>query len=231
MTPTTTLPGGTAWDALLGASANGTPGAVKMFLLLTALSFATSAVVCMTSFTRMVVVLGLLRQGLGLPQLPPNQVMVGMALLLTMFVMAPTAQRVEQDALVPWLEDRMDTRTAAANASSAVKAFMMKHAQEPDLRLFVELSHTARPARGEDLPLSVVAPAFMLSELSTAFRMGLYVLVPMLVVDLLVASVLMSLGMMMVPPTLISLPLKLAVFVLADGWRLVVTALVRSFGA
>jgi flagellar biosynthetic protein FliP len=219
-----------AWDALVGAS-QATPGTVKMFLLLTVLSFATAALVCMTSFTRMVVVLGLLRQGLGLPQLPPNQVLVGLALILTFFVMGPTLQTVEQQALTPWLDDKMDTRTAANHAADALKTFMLRNTQEADLRLFVELSGTQRPSRGDALGLAVVAPAFVLSELATAFRMGLYVLVPMLIVDLLVASILMSMGMMMVPPTLISLPLKLAVFVLADGWRLVVSALVKSFGA
>jgi flagellar biosynthesis protein FliP len=202
---------------------------VKLFLLLTALSFATALLVSVTSFTRIVIVLSFLRQALGTPQLPPNQVIVGLALVLSAFVMAPTGQRVYGEALQPYLEDRMAPGEALEHASGPLKAFMLRQTRERDLELFYQISGEARPRHGQELPISIVMPAFMVSELTTAFRMGLFLYVPLLLVDLLVASILMSMGMMMIPPTLVSLPIKIAVFVMADGWRLVVAALVRSF--
>lgn len=203
--------------------------AVKLFLLLTALSFAAALLVSLTSFTRIVIVMSFVRQGLGTPQLPPNQVLLGLSLVLTGFVMAPTATKVWDDALGPYLEDKLAPEEAFKRASVPVRAFLLKQTRSEDLRLFYEASGRPRPDRGEEVPLTVAAPAFMVSELTTAFRMGLFVYVPMLVIDLLVATVLMSLGMMMVPPTLVSLPLKVGVFLLADGWHLLAGALLRSF--
>ncbi|WP_373049424.1 flagellar type III secretion system pore protein FliP [Vulgatibacter sp.] len=203
--------------------------AVKLFLLLTLLSFAAAILVSLTSFTRIVIVLSFLRQALGTPQLPPNQVLIGLALALSAFVMAPTATRVYEAGLGPYLADAMDAGTAFERASVPLREFLLRHTRENDLRLFYEIAGAERPARGEEIPLTVAVPAFMVSELTTAFRMGLLVYVPLLLVDLIVAAILMSLGMMMVPPNLISLPVKLGIFLLADGWHLVVSSLVRSF--
>jgi len=202
---------------------------VKLFLLFTALSFASALLVSVTSFTRIVIVLSFLRQALGTPQLPPNQVVIGLALVLSGFVMSPTASRVYDGALGPYLEDRIQPATAMERASAPLREFMLRQTREQDLQLFYELSSRDRPARGEEIPMSVVMPAFMVSELTTAFRMGLFIYVPLLLVDLLVAAMLMSMGMMMVPPTMIALPLKIAIFLMADGWRLVVASLARSF--
>jgi flagellar biosynthetic protein FliP len=202
---------------------------VKLFLLFTALSFASALLVSVTSFTRIVIVLSFLRQALGTPQLPPNQVVVGLALVLSAFVMAPTANRVWTDGLGPYLDDRIEPAAAIEKASGPLREFMLKQTREQDLQLFYEISNRARPTHGDEIPMTVVMPAFMVSELTTAFRMGLFLYVPLLLVDLLVAAMLMSMGMMMVPPTMIALPLKIAIFLMADGWRLVVASLARSF--
>lgn len=218
-------------ESALGAVMDPAPSSVlKLFLLLTVLSFAPAIVMSMTAFARIAIVMSLLRQALGAPQLPPNQIVVGISLFLTFFIMAPTLEVVHDEAIEPFLEDRIGYREAGEAASAPMKAFMLKQTRAEDLALFLEISGQARPHRGEDMPIHVVVPAFMVSELTTAFKMGLYVFLPLLVVDVLVASVMMSLGMMMVPPSMISLPAKLAVFVLADGWHLIVTSLVRSFG-
>ena len=202
---------------------------VKLFLLLTVLSFATALLVSVTSFTRIVIVLSFLRQALGAPQVPPNQVVVGLAVVLSAFVMAPTATRVWDTGLGPFLEDRITQGEAIERASGPLREFMLRQTRDQDLALFYEIAHRPRPASGEPIPMSIVTPAFMVSELTTAFRMGLFVYVPLVIVDLLVAAILMSMGMMMVPPTLIALPLKIGLFVMADGWRLVVASLARSF--
>jgi flagellar biosynthetic protein FliP len=212
------------------ALAGGGSSAVKIFLLVTALSFASALVLSLTCFTRIIIVLSFLRQALGTPQLPPNQVLAGLSLFLTIFIMAPTASRVHQDALGPYLDDKIDARTALERGQGPLRDWMLKQTRDDDLRLFFEVSGQARPARGDAMPMTVVIPAFMISELGTAFRMGLYLFVPMLLVDVLIASVLMSLGMMMVPPQMIALPLKIGIFLLAGGWHLVVSSLVRSFG-
>jgi len=203
---------------------------VKLFLLLTALSFATALLVSVTSFTRMIIVLSFLRQALGTPQLPPNQVLLGLALILSFFVMGPTANRVYAEALTPYMEDRIGHAEALEKASVPLREFMLKQTRDQDLQLFYEISGRERPAAADTMPMSVVMPAFMISELTTAFRMGLFLYIPLLLVDVLVATLLMSMGMMMVPPTLIALPVKVALFLMADGWRLVVSSLVRSFG-
>lgn len=216
-------------DPLVQAVASGSTTTVKVFLLLTAMSFATAALLSLTSFTRIIIVLSFLRQALGAPQLPPNQVLLGLSLFLTAFIMAPTANELNERALAPFLDDKMHYRQAAAVGSEVIKGFLLKHTREDDLKTFYEISGTERPARGDDIPLTIAAPAFMVSELTTAFQMGLYVFIPLVLVDLLVASVLMALGMQMVPPTVVALPLKIGIFLLADGWRLVLSALARSF--
>jgi flagellar biosynthesis protein FliP len=220
-----------AADAALQVSVNGGGSApVKLFLLFTALSFASALLVSVTSFTRIVIVLGFLRQALGTPQAPPNQVLVGMALCLSFFVMGPTASQVYATALRPYLEDRIGPEEALERAALPAREFMLRQTREQDLAVFYDIAGRERPREGEVIPMSIVIPSFMISELTTAFRMGLFLYVPMLVVDLLVSSLLMSMGMMMVPPTLIALPVKLGVFLMADGWRLVISSLARSFG-
>ena len=212
------------------ALSGGGSSAVKIFLLVTALSFASALVLSLTSFTRIIIVLSFLRQALGTPQLPPNQVLTGLSLFLTIFIMAPTASRVHRDALAPFLDDKIDAAQALERGQGPLREWMLKQTRDDDLRLFFEVAGQARPARGDALPMTVVIPAFMISELGTAFRMGLYLFIPMLLVDILIAAVLMSLGMMMVPPQMIALPLKIGIFLLAGGWHLVVSSLVRSFG-
>jgi flagellar biosynthesis protein FliP len=216
----------TGAELALGA---GGSSAVKIFLILTVLSFGTALLLSVTSFTRIIIVFSFLRQALGTPQLPPNQVLMGLSLFLTFFIMAPTAKRVHESALKPLLDDKISVGEALERAEGPLSEWMFKQTKEEDLKLFFEISHSARPNRGEAIPFTVMVPAFMVSELGTAFRMGLFVFIPMILVDLLVATILMSLGMMMVPPTLISLPLKIGVFLLAGGWNLVVSSLVRSF--
>ena len=211
------------------ALASGGSGAVKIFLLVTALSFASALVLSLTSFTRIIIVLSFLRQALGTPSLPPNQILAGLSLFLTFFIMAPTATRIHNEALGPYLDDKITPAEALERGSKPLREWMLKQTKDDDLRLFFEVSNTPRPARGELLPMTVVIPAFMVSELSTAFRMGLYLFIPMLLIDVLIASVLMSLGMSMVPPQMISLPLKIGIFLLAGGWHLMISSLVRSF--
>ena len=203
--------------------------AVKIFLILTALSFGSAILVSVTAFTRVTIVLSFLRQALGTPQLPPNQVLLGLSLFLTLFIMAPVATRVHEQALKPLMDDKITVAEALTRAEQPISAWMLRQTREDDLRLFFDISGRTAPHRGDPIPFTVLAPAFMISELATAFRMGLYLFIPMLLIDLLIASILMSLGMMMVPPTLIALPLKLGVFLLAGGWNLVVSSLVRSF--
>jgi flagellar biosynthetic protein FliP len=203
--------------------------ALKIFFILTALSFAPAILISLTAFTRTIVVLSFLRQALGTQQLPPNQVLVGMALFLTFFIMQPTADQIYEDAAKPFLDDEIGYQEAASRAKEPLQTFMLKHTDEEDLRLFYSMAGNGRPIQGDTIPFTVIVPAFMLSELTTAFRMGLSLFIPMLLIDLLVASLLMALGMMMMPPTMVSLPLKIGVFVLADGWYLVVGSLAGSF--
>lgn len=218
-------------EGALSVAMDPTPSsALKLFLLLTVLSFAPALVLSVTSFARIVIVLSLLRQAIGAPQLPPNPVVIGLSLFLTFFVMAPTLRTVNDTAIEPFFEDRIGYREAGELAAGPLKEFMLRQTRAEDIALFLELSGAERPSRGADIPIHVVVPAFLISELTTAFKMGLYLFLPLLLVDLLVAAVLMSLGMMMVPPSMISLPVKLAVFVLADGWHLIVTSIVKSFG-
>jgi flagellar biosynthetic protein FliP len=218
-----------AADNPLTLTLGGGSSAVKLFLLLTVLSFATALLVSITSFTRIVIVISFARQALGTPSLPPNQVVMALALAMSGFVMAPTATEVNRVALTPYFDDQMTASEAIDAASTPVRDFMLRQTRPDDLRMFYEASNLPRPTRAETVPMTVAVPAFMVSELTTAFRMGLSIFIPMLIIDLLVSTVLMALGMMMVPPNLISLPLKIGVFLLADGWHLLVGSLIKSF--
>lgn len=225
-------------DASAGVSVtiNGAPGSgpsmgtsLQVLLLFTVLSLAPSILIMTTSFVRIVIVLGFLRSALTLQQ-PSNQIIIALSLFLTFFVMSPTLDRLHDEAIAPLRSGEIAADDAAAKAGSVMREFMLKHTREDELRLFIQLSQQeAAYTSPEEVPLRVVVPAFMLSELKTAFQMGLLVLLPFLVIDLVVASTLMSLGMMMLPPTVVTLPLKIMVFVLADGWTLLVRSIVQSF--
>jgi len=213
----------------LGSGAGLTERVVQLVGLMTVLSLAPSIVIMTTSFVRIVVVLSLLRTALGLQQSPPNSVIISLALFLTAIVMGPTLDQSYQQGVKPLLNKQMELPQAFDAASAPVKRFMLTQVNRDDLALFVRLSKIPRPATAADTPLRVVTPAFMISELKRAFEIGFLLFVPFLVIDLVVASVLMSMGMMMLPPVTVSLPFKLIFFVLVDGWRLVCGSLVESF--
>jgi flagellar biosynthetic protein FliP len=202
---------------------------LQIFLLMTVLSLAPAILVMLTSFTRIVIVLGLLRRALGTNQMPPNQVMIGLALFLTFFIMAPVWQKINHTALQPYLEKRIDHHQAFTNAVKPLREFMFKQTREKDLSLFVDIAKVNRPKNSDDIPIKVLIPSFIISEVKTAFQIGFLLYVPFLIIDMVVASVLLSMGMMMLPPIMISLPFKLMVFVLSDGWYLLVGSLVKSF--
>ena len=201
---------------------------VQTLLFFTALSFLPAVLLLMTSFTRIIIVLSLLRQALGLQTTPPNQVLIGMSLFLTLFVMGPTLERVYQEAYKPYSEQRLSLEDAVAKGGNPLRTFMTRQTREADLALFGRLAHV--DAAPKDMPMRVLIPAFVTSELKTAFQVGFLVFIPFLVIDLIVASVLMSMGMMMLSPVLVALPFKLMLFVLADGWNLLAGSLVASFG-
>lgn len=203
---------------------------VKLLVLLTLLSLVPAFLLTMTSFTRIIIVLSLLRSALGINQTPPNQVLIGLALFLTIFIMSPVYSQINRQAIQPYLANELTQEEAWDRAAAPVRDFMLKQTREKDLKLFIELSNTPRPKNKEDVPLSVLVPAFVISELKTAFQMGFLIYVPFLVIDMVVASTLMSMGMFMLPPVIISLPFKLLLFVMVDGWHLVVKSLVESFG-
>lgn len=202
---------------------------IQTLVLLTSLSFLPAALLMMTGFTRVIIVLGLLRTALGTATSPPNQVLVGLSLFLTLFVMSPVLDRVYNDAYKPLSENRISLEQAAERASGPIKAFMLKQTREKDLALFAQLARTPEMQGPEDVPLRVLVPAFVTSELKTAFQIGFTIFIPFLIIDLVVASVLMAMGMMMVPPATISLPFKLMLFVLVDGWQLLLGSLAQSF--
>jgi flagellar biosynthetic protein FliP len=199
--------------------------------IVTILSLAPSILIMMTCFTRIVVVLSLLRTAIGIQQSPPNSVIVSLSLFLTFFVMAPTFTDIYANAVQPMIEQKIDTTEALTRASDPIKKFMAGHTRNEDLRLFIDMAKTTTPATPQAAPLQALVPAFMLSELKRAFEIGFLIFVPFLVIDMAVASILMSMGMMMLPPIVISLPFKLIFFVLVDGWRLVAGSLVASYGA
>jgi flagellar biosynthesis protein FliP len=213
----------------LGSGAGLTDRVVQLVGLLTVLSLAPSIVIMTTSFVRIVVVLSLLRTALGLQQSPPNAVIISLSLFLTAIVMGPTFEASYQDGIKPLLDHQIELPQAFDASSAPVKTFMLSQVDRGDLDLFVRLSKIPRPAKMADTPIRVVTPAFMISELKRAFEIGFLLFVPFLVIDLVVASVLMSMGMMMLPPVVVSLPFKLIFFVLVDGWRLVAGSLVQSF--
>lgn len=202
--------------------------AVQIVIVMTLLSLAPSIVLLMTSFTRIVIVLGFVRTAIGVPSAPSNQIILGLALFLTFFIMGPVFDRVQKDALQPYLDGHITATDALDRAGEPLKEFMLKQTRTTDLEYFLELGGFG-PTAVKNLPLRVVIPSFVISELQTAFQMGFLLFLPFLVIDFLVASILMSLGMMMMPPNVVSLPFKLLLFVLVDGWHLIVRSLVESF--
>lgn len=202
---------------------------LQIFFLMSVLSLAPAIMIMLTSFTRIVIVLSLLRRALGTQQMPPNQVMIGLALFLTFYIMTPVWQTVNHNAIQPYLEKKIDQQQAFDNAARPLREFMFKQTREKDLALFVDIAAVKRPRNMNDIPTKVLIPSFIISEVKTAFQIGLLLYVPFLIIDMVVASVLLSMGMMMLPPIMISLPFKLMVFVLADGWYLLVGSLVKSF--
>ncbi|HET6464964.1 MAG TPA: flagellar type III secretion system pore protein FliP [Nitrospiria bacterium] len=203
--------------------------AIQILMLLAVLSLAPALIIMVTSFTRIVVVLSFLRQALGTQQSPPNQVLIGLALFLTVFVMSPVWQRVNSEALQPYLAEKISQSEAIDRGVEPLRQFMFRQVREKDLALFVELSKGPSPKAPSDISTQVLIPSFMISELRTAFQIGFVIYLPFLIIDIVVASILMSMGMMMVPPVMVSLPFKLILFVLADGWYLIVGSLVKSF--
>lgn len=203
---------------------------LQLVILLTILTLAPAILILITSFTRIIVVLSFIRSSLATQQMPPNQVLIGIALFLTFFVMAPTFQQVNTSAVQPYLKGEIKQETALKNAMDPMRKFMFKQTREKDLALFVKMSEIERPRNFKDIPNYVLIPAFVISELKTAFQIGFIIFVPFLVIDMVVASALMSMGMMMLPPMMISLPFKILLFVLVDGWNLVIQSLIMSFG-
>ena len=213
----------------LGTGAGLTERVVQLIGLMTVLSLAPSIVIMTTAFVRIVVVLSLLRTALGLQQAPPNAVIISLAIFLTAIVMQPTLQKSYDDGIKPLMDQQIELPAAFDAAGAPIKTFMLSQVDREDLALFIKLSKIPKPAKAADTPLQVVTPAFMISELKRAFEIGFLLFIPFLVIDLVVASVLMSMGMMMLPPVVVSLPFKLIFFVLVDGWRLVCGSLVESF--
>lgn len=202
---------------------------IQLLLLLTVLTLAPSIIILMTSFTRLVVVFSILRTALGMQQSPPTQVLVGLALFLTFFIMAPVIEQVNETALEPYMAEKITQREAFDLAAAPTKAFMLEQTREKDLMLFMDMAGIDGFGSATEVPLHVLVPAFVISELRVAFQIGFMLFLPFLIVDLIVASVLMSMGMMMLPPVMISLPIKLLLFVLTDGWHLIVESVVRGY--
>jgi flagellar biosynthetic protein FliP len=202
---------------------------LQLVLLLTLLSFLPAILVTMTCFTRIVIVFHFLRQALGTMEVPSNQILVGLSLFLTMFVMAPVGERINTAALQPAIAGQIDVAEALARATPPMREFMLKQTRETDLALFVEVAKEARPVAPQDLPMTVVIPAYVISEIKTGFQMGFFLFVPFLLIDLIVSTTLLSMGMLQLPPAMIALPFKLLLFVMIDGWGLVIGSLIRSF--
>ena len=202
---------------------------VKLLLLLTVLLIAPSILILMTCFTRIIVVLSFVRTSLATQQMPPNQVLIGLALFLTFFIMAPVFHDVYDEALEPLFDEKITLDEAYTNASVPMKDFMAKHTRQKDLALFMNYNKLEKPETVEDIPITTLVPAFAISELKTAFQMGFMIFVPFLIIDMAVASILMSMGMMMLPPVMISLPFKILLFVLVDGWYLITHSILDGF--
>jgi len=203
--------------------------AIEILLLLTVISLAPAILVTLTSFTRIIVVFSLLRRSMGTMQMPPNQVMIGLALFLTLFVMAPVFNQINDQALKPFLAEKISQQEAYDRGIQPLRDFMLNQTREKDLALFAHFAKIERPKGPSDVPTYVIIPAFIISELKTAFQMGFLIYLPFLIIDMVVASVLMSMGMLMLPPIMISLPFKILLFVMVDGWNLVVRSLIMSF--
>jgi flagellar biosynthetic protein FliP len=202
---------------------------LQIFLLMTVLSLVPAILIMVTSFSRIVIVLSLVRRALGTNTLPSNQIVIGLALFLTIFIMAPVWQKINADALQPYLDKKISNQQAFESAVSPLREFMFKQTREKDLALFVDIAKLKRPENVNDIPTTVLIPSFIISEIKTAFEIGLLLYVPFLIIDMVVAAVLLSMGMMMLPPIMVSLPFKLLLFVVADGWYLLVGSLVKSF--
>ena len=214
---------------ILGGGAD-PAGSLKLVLLVTVIALAPAFLAMVTSFTRIIVVLYFLRSALGTQQIPPNQVLLGLALFLTVFSMMPTLTEVNEQSLQPFTKGEITSAIAIQRAEAPLRAFMFKHADDRDLALFLRLAKLERPKTRVDVPTTVLVPAFIIGELKTAFEIGFIIYIPFLIVDLVVASTLMSMGMFMLPPVLLSLPFKILLFILIDGWHLLAESIVRSFG-
>jgi flagellar biosynthetic protein FliP len=219
ITSTPAAGGGTQWSL-----------SIQTLLLLTGLSFLPAMLLMMTSFTRIIIVFSLLRHALGTQTSPPNQVLVGLALFLTFFIMAPVGEKIYADAYLPLAENRITFMQALDRGAVPLRGFMLKQTRDSDLALFTKIAQAPTPDKVDDVPMRVLIPAFVTSELKTAFQIGFIVFIPFLIIDMVVASVLMSMGMMMMSPVIVALPFKIMLFVLVDGWQLVVGSLVASFG-
>ncbi len=202
---------------------------LQIVFLLTILSLAPAILVLMTSFTRLAIVFSFLRQAMGTQQTPSNQIIAGLALFLTFFIMMPVGQKINENAIQPYLNEEITQENALAEALDPIRQFMFKHTREKDLALFVKMSGNNKPRNPDDVAISILIPAFVISELKTAFIIGFFLFIPFLIIDMVVASVLLSMGMMMLPPILVSLPFKLMLFVLMDGWHLVIGTMLESF--
>jgi flagellar biosynthesis protein FliP len=216
-----------------GIEKGGDPGDVSVLLqivfLLTVLTLAPAILILMTSFTRLAIVFSFLRQAVGTQQTPSNQIIAGLALFLTFFIMMPVWQKINNNALQPYLNEEISQEIALKAAINPIRTFMFKQTREKDLALFVKMTKINKPKNEEDIPISTLIPAFVISELKTAFIIGFVLFVPFLIIDMVVASVLLSMGMMMLPPIMVSLPFKLMLFVLVDGWNIIIGSLVKSF--
>ncbi|NLP38053.1 MAG: flagellar type III secretion system pore protein FliP [Firmicutes bacterium] len=204
-------------------------GSLQLLLLLTVLTLVPAILVLMTSFTRIVVVLSFLRSAMATQQAPPNQVLIGLALLLTIFIMSPVYQEIRTTAVEPYLNQELTQEEALEIGARPLREFMFRHTREKDLALFYTIADAPRPQTRDEVPLNILVPAFVISELKTAFQMGFMLFIPFLIVDMVVASTLMSMGMFMLPPVMVSLPFKLLLFVMVDGWHLVIKSVVESF--
>ena len=218
LTATPTSGGGTSYSL-----------SIQTLLLITALGFIPATLLMMTSFTRIIIVFGLLRNALGTPSAPPNQVLLGLALFLTFFIMSPVIDKIYTDAYQPFSEDKISMQEALDKGAQPLREFMLRQTREADLALFARLSNTGELQGPEAVPMRILLPAYVTSELKTAFQIGFTIFIPFLIIDLVIASVLMALGMMMVPPATIALPFKIMLFVLVDGWQLLVSSLAQSF--
>jgi flagellar biosynthetic protein FliP len=219
LTSTPVAGGGTQWSL-----------SIQTLLLITSLTFLPAMLLMMTSFTRIIIVLSLLRHALGTQTSPPNQVLIGLALFLTFFIMAPVGEKIYSDAYLPLAENKIAFQEALDRGAVPLRAFMLKQTRDADLALFTKIAQAPTPEKAEDVPMRVLIPAFVTSELKTAFQIGFIIFIPFLIIDMVVAAVLMSMGMMMMSPVIVALPFKIMLFVLVDGWQLVIGSLVASFG-